>query len=111
HRIAARVTSRNGLSITSPEITVNVVANQRPAVSVSRPVASDSLVMGTATMLAATATDIDGTVDSIEFFVNGTTVGKTDESPFEVSWTPTQVGAFEITAKAIDNGRASTTSD
>jgi hypothetical protein len=60
--------------------------------------------------IAATATDVDGTIESVEFFVNGTTIGKATKSPFQVTWTPTAVGTFDLTAVAIDNGGAKATS-
>jgi hypothetical protein len=47
----------------------------------------------------------------VEFFVNGTRIGAANKIPFEFSWTPTSAGTFEITARAVDNGGASTMSE
>jgi hypothetical protein len=110
HRLAARVTSVNGLSITSSETTVNVVANQPPRVALTAPAASSTLTMNVPTTITAAATDPDGTIESVEFFVKGVSIGKVTKSPFEVSWSPTSTGTFEITARATDNSGTSTTS-
>jgi hypothetical protein len=110
HRLAARVTSMSNLSITSSEITVNVVANQPPTVALTGPTESTSVTMNVATTLTAVPSDVDGSVESVEFFVNGNKVGTATKSPFQVSWTPTTSGTFAITARAIDNSGAAATS-
>ena len=111
HRLAARVTSVNNLTITSPEITVNVVANQLPRVTLTSPTANTSITMNTATTLVAAPTDVDGTIATVEFFANGTRLGSATKSPFEFSWTPTNAGSFDLTAKATDDGGASAVSE
>ncbi|MGH7944812.1 MAG: Ig-like domain-containing protein, partial [Opitutaceae bacterium] len=111
HRLSARVTSANNLTITSPEITVNVVPNQRPQIALTSPTATTAIAMNTATTLTAASTDIDGTIELVEFYVNGVRIGSATKSPFEVTWTPTNAGSFDLTAKATDDGGASTTSE
>ncbi|MGH7957795.1 MAG: Ig-like domain-containing protein [Opitutaceae bacterium] len=111
HRLSARVTSANSLTITSPEITVNVVPNQRPQIALTSPTATTAIAMNTATTLTAASTDIDGTIELVEFYVNGVRIGSATKSPFEVTWTPTNAGSFDLTAKATDDGGASTTSE
>lgn len=107
HRLAARVTGVNNLSITSAEITVNVVANQVPAVAITAPTAASSGTVGSVTTITASPTDVDGTIDMVEFFANGTRIGAATASPFQIAWTPTVAGTYNLTAKATDNGGAS----
>ena len=106
HRFSTRVTALNGLSITSAEITVNVVANRAPLVSITGPTVSTTVVMNSATTIVAAPTDVDGTIEQVDFFVNGISLGSAKKSPFQIAWTPATSGTFELTAKATDNGGA-----
>lgn len=111
HRLAARVTDANGLQITSSEVTVNVIANLPPQVVLTAPTTSSSFVAGSPATLSATASDTDGSIVSVEFFSSGVSVGRATSSPYSITWTPTNPGSVDITARATDNGGASTTSD
>ncbi len=110
HRLSTRVTGTNGLSITSAEVTVNVVANQPPRVALTAPTSSTLLVVNTSANITAAPSDVDGTIDLVEFFANGIKIGSATKAPFQVAWTPTVTGSVDLTAKATDNGGASATS-
>jgi chitodextrinase len=108
HVITASATDNEGATTTSASVTVSAGANVGPVfTSVTAPA---SAIVGDVVTLSAVATDGDG-VASIEFFVNGVSVGVDNSAPFSVSYTAT-LGSKSITAKATD-GRtpsASTTS-
>ncbi len=107
HRLAARVTDNNGLSITSADVPVTVVANQLPQVAVTNPAVGSSFAPNTAVTISATASDVDGSVESVEFFVNGISLGApVTKSPFQMTWTPTSAGPYDIMAKVTDNAGA-----
>lgn len=107
HRLSARVTDTNSISITSSDIVVNVVPNQPPTVSISEPAAGASFAPNTPVRIRAAAADPDGTVANVEFFVNGAALGAPVRTPpFEVTWTPTTAGPYTLTAKVIDNAGA-----
>lgn len=110
HRLSARVTDVNNLQITSPEVTVDVIANQQPQVALTTPTASTAVTAGTATSVSASASDVDGSIASVEFFANGISIGRATAAPFQLSWTPANAGTVELTARATDNGGASATS-
>lgn len=110
HRLAARVTDKAGLVITSPEIAVTVVANQAPQVAITSPVAGTTVTVGTALRITAEASDNDGTIDAVDFFAGNASIGRATTRPFQVTWTPTAEGAVELTARATDNGGATATS-
>lgn len=110
HRLTARVTGVNSLIITSAEVTVNVVANQPPQIAITAPTDAASLTVNVPTKITAAVSDPDGFVASVDFLVNGNKIGSATTSPFEISWTPTSAGTFEITARVTDNGGAVTTS-
>jgi len=86
------------------------IVNQHPIVSVTAPSDGATITQGTPTPVAASASDPDGTVTSVEFFDGTTSLGSDNSAPYAVNWTPTTLGAHSLTARATDNGGASTTS-
>jgi len=110
HRLSARVTDSNNLSITSSEIMVTVVPNQAPLVSLTSPSASSSVTANSAITVTASASDSDGSVESVEFFAGGLSIGRATSRPFQITWTPIMPGEMAVAAKATDNGGASMTS-
>lgn len=63
-------------------------------------VASPSLVTLTATASASSGT---ASITSVDFRVNGVSVGIATSAPFSTVWTPTAPGSFSITAIATDS--------
>lgn len=110
HRLAARVTDANGLTITSAEVPVVVIANQLPTVSIASPPAGANLPLNSPTTIVASVADPDGSVATVEFFVAGVSIGAADGPPWSIAWTPTAFGPYELTAKVTDNAGASVTS-
>jgi hypothetical protein len=55
------------------------------------------------TISAPTAADSDGSVASVQFFVNGVSLGTDSTAPFSAAWTPTMAGTYNVTAVATDN--------
>ena len=96
----------------------SVVVNAGTAVPVFSPAAPTingiggpvTVSVNTAQTISAVATDADGTVASIQFFINGSSIGSAASSPFTVSWTPTTSGSYTILAVATDNLGNETTS-
>jgi YVTN family beta-propeller protein len=85
-------------------------ANRAPTVALTAPAAGSSVATGTATTLTATAADADGTVTLVEFYAGATLLGTDTTAPYSLGWTPSAAGAVTLTARAIDNTGASTTS-
>ncbi|WP_258104539.1 family 16 glycosylhydrolase [Marinoscillum sp. MHG1-6] len=83
--------------------------NNAPSVTLTAPSEGSSFTEGEVITLSADATDSDGSVTQVTFFVDGNEVGTDNTSPYSVSWTVT-TGAHSITAQALDNEGASTTS-
>ena len=64
--------------------------------------------------LTASARDSDGSVTSVQYFANGSSIGTSFNSGtnYQVNWTPTQSGIFNVYAVATDsavNGVQNTT--
>ena len=79
--------------------------NIPPVVSLTSPANNASIITGTVMNLTANATDSDGSVTSVEFFVDGVSVGTDNTAPFTSSTvTYTAVaGAHTVYAIATDN--------
>ncbi len=110
HRLSVRVTDANNLNISTPEMLVNVIINQPPQIRITAPSATTSVAANSATNVTVSATDADGTIERVEYFLDGTSIGVVTKAPFQFAWTPTTAGTFNLTARATDNGNVSTTS-
>ncbi|WP_027395475.1 carbohydrate-binding protein [Aquimarina latercula] len=84
--------------------------NIKPEVSVTSPSNGTNFEEGQSVTIKANASDSDGTVSKVEFFVNGSLVGTDTTSPYNITTTLNNVGNYTITAKAIDNDEAVSTS-
>jgi chitodextrinase len=107
HALTAKATDNVGVSTTSASISVNV--NKAPMVSITSPQTSTVFVEGTVVAINATASDADGNVTSVEFFMDGASIGTDVTSPYSINWTSIK-GTHTITAVATDNGNSKTTS-
>jgi beta-glucanase (GH16 family) len=86
------------------------VVNQPPTVSITSPSAGASFALGQAITINATAADANGSVTKVEFLADGIKIGEDTSSPYTFSWSGAAAGNRILTARAIDNGNASTTS-
>lgn len=84
--------------------------NQPPAVSVTSPSNSATFNQGQSITINASASDTDGSVTLVEFYADGAKIGQDISSPYSFTWSGAATGTHTITAKATDNGGASTTS-
>jgi hypothetical protein len=115
-----RIGTTTNLATTNVTLNATVAPppNIPPSVSLTGPSNGqrfDIPAGGAATIpLSATASDPDGTVSKVEFFQQGSTtpiaVDNTAPSPFTGNWSNVPVGSYTLTAKATDNGGASTIS-
>ncbi len=85
------------------------VSNQSPSIVITNPTQDQSFASGSTITISADAADADGTVNSVEFFINGTSIGTDTSSPYTMDWQVLQ-GTSQITASATDNSTASTIS-
>ena len=110
YTITAKAYDNSGIAATSAPVHISVVPNKAPAVSIISP-ADNSTFADTATIrLAASAADTDGRITRVEFY-SGTTLLRTEyKYPYTYNWTNVTAGTYIITAKAIDNYGAQTTS-
>jgi subtilisin family serine protease len=81
-----------------------------PTVTLTAP-ANGAIYTTPATInFAADAADSDGTVKRVDFYANGALVGSDATSPYQFAWATSIPGTYSLTAVAVDNLDASTTS-
>ncbi len=85
-------------------------ANAAPSVRLSAPAADASYTAPASVALAAAASDSDGTVARVEFRSGSTLLATDTTAPFEHSWSGVAAGTYSVTARAVDDGGAATTS-
>ena len=84
--------------------------NQAPSVSLTAPANNATFTEGDNITISANATDSDGSISKVEFYRGSTKLGEDLTSPFSYSWSGATAGSYNLTAKATDNGGATTTS-
>ncbi|MBW3466793.1 hypothetical protein EGN73_03040, partial [Arthrospiribacter ruber] len=111
--IRAVATDNEGASANSETVSVTVFEtpeNILPLVSITAPAAGTEIEAGETISITADASDEDGEVVKVEFFVNGSSIGTSNEAPYSINWTADKTGTFEIRAVATDNDGASANS-
>jgi hypothetical protein len=111
YTVTAQATDNSGNVTNSAPITVSVVSNRAPTVTLTAPSNGATVRVGAGTNLTANASDADGTIASVQFFANGLAIGSADTTaPYSTTWTPGAEGIYRITATAVDNSGAATVS-
>jgi hypothetical protein len=101
--------NRNGVA-TSASVTVTVLANKPPAVTLSFPLADTFIGEGATIDVRAAATDTDGTVVRVDFYDGATPIGAATTAPFAITWLALGAGNHSLTARATDDKGGATTS-
>jgi hypothetical protein len=108
--ITARATDNLALvGASTAAVIVNGTTNALPVVSITAPTAAASITAPAVVAVTANAVDLDGTIASVDFRVNGVSIGVDATAPYSVNWTSV-IGAANITAIATDNNGGVTTS-
>jgi hypothetical protein len=84
--------------------------NAPPQVTLTTPFDGSVYGSGTSITLSAAASDGDGTVSSVEFYVGSARIATSAAAPFATTWT-TQAGTYILSAVAVDDRGARTTSN
>jgi endoglucanase len=98
---------------TSPSPSVSTSSspggNRPPTVSLTAPAAGQTYTVPATVNFAATASDPDGTVARVDFLNGSTVVGSDSSSPYTFAWTGVAAGNYSVSARAVDNAGATTT--
>jgi phosphatidylserine/phosphatidylglycerophosphate/cardiolipin synthase-like enzyme/regulation of enolase protein 1 (concanavalin A-like superfamily) len=85
-------------------------ANVPPSVAISSPANNSTFTAPASITVAANASDSDGTVSRVDFYAGATLIGPDSTAPYQVAWTNVPAGTYTLSARAIDNLGAATTS-
>ena len=99
-----------GLAQTSAPVSITVITNTPPVVSLLAPVDNAVFNLPASVLLKASATDPYGQIARVEFYADGLLLGEIVQPPYELSWTNPSVGMRLLTAVATDNQNARATS-
>jgi regulation of enolase protein 1 (concanavalin A-like superfamily) len=84
--------------------------NQPPSVSLTAPANGATFTAPATITVSASASDSDGAVARVEFYRGSTLIGSDTASPYSVTWNNVAAGSYSLTARAVDNTGAVTTS-
>jgi hypothetical protein len=84
-------------------ISASVTPATPPSVSITSPGDGSALLVNTAIRVSASATTTLGVVSSVQFFVNGASLGTSTVFPYSAVWTPTAVGSYTLSALVTDS--------
>jgi hypothetical protein len=110
YTVSAQATDNDGNTSNSALVTVTVVLQPPPVVTLTGPTSGSILTVGSAVTISATASSPDGTIKQVQFYSSGTLIGTSTTPPYSVSFTPTSTGIYDFTAVATDNSNATSTS-
>jgi regulation of enolase protein 1 (concanavalin A-like superfamily) len=112
YSLTARATDNTGATTTSAavSVTVNGTTNPPPTVSLTSPTNGASFTAPASIAMAASAADSNGTITRVDFYLGTTLLGSDTSSPYTFTWANVLAGTYALTARATDNGGATTTS-
>ena len=92
------------------KVTQGTTVNQPPTVAITSPTGGSTFTAGSNVTVSAAANDSDGTVSRVDFFAGTTQIGSDTTAPYSATWSNVAAGTYTLSAKAVDNDNASTTS-
>lgn len=108
YSVTAVATDNEGESQISAPVTV--ILNDTPTATMAAP-AHNTVYDPLATIdLEADANDNDGTIVRVDFYQNGSFLASDSQQPFRYSWTNVPGGEYQVTAVAVDDRGAESTS-
>jgi len=110
YSLTAIATDNNNATTASSAVSVSVVTNNPPTVSLASPANNATYTPGSNITIGANASDADGSVSKVEFFQGTAKLGETAASPYNFTWSNVPAGNYSLTAKATDNVGGTTVS-
>jgi RHS repeat-associated protein len=108
YAVSAKATNNKGETDLSEPVSLTV--NALPSVSITAP-GNNAILTAPATFtVTASASDSDGSIARVEFYKGATLIGTATNAPYGVTLSDAAAGLLRLTAIAIDNRGASSTS-
>ena len=96
------VDNNNALHMDSIVITVNVM-NPRPTIRIAPTMGNVSAPNEPVIINATAAAPGGGTVKQVEFYIDDILYSTVTTAPYQMTWTPTEIGNYNITGLVINN--------
>jgi hypothetical protein len=110
YTLTAKATDdQHAITISDP-VTIFVNTNMLPTVSITEPPDGTPLTEPAHVIIKANANDADGTIQRVEFYNETTLLAIDSLAPYAFDWTAIAAGTYHLTAKAIDDLNAETSS-
>ena len=110
YSVVAVATDDRGAWTTSSIVRISIDPNVAPSVVLTSPANGASISSPATITLAATASDSDGTIARVDFYAGATLIGSSTATPYSATWANVPAGTYALTAKAVDNLGAVSTS-
>jgi glycerophosphoryl diester phosphodiesterase len=94
----------DGVSTDMPDVALWVMRNEIPMCSIKNPVDGVTFRNGATITIHADVGDTDSSITKVEFYSNGSLIGKDSTSPYSYLWTNVPEGRYALTAKVYDHG-------
>lgn len=103
--VVARATDNSGNVVASSTSFVSLTAASSIPPTITIEPSTTNAAFSRQVQLRANARDSDGTVNSVQYFANGSSLGSSSNAStsFQINWTPTTSGNFSIYGVATDN--------
>ncbi len=101
YALLARAT--DNLGSTADSVPVTILVNARPFVGLTAPAGGAFFTVPANLTLAASAVDSDGTVTNVLFYEGNNLLGEDATIPYSLVWSNVPVGAYTLTARAVDD--------
>jgi hypothetical protein len=102
HMVYARAVEQGGKTSKSNYFGLKIT-DGNPEIYLQSPSAGYNYTLLDTVVFFANAFDYNGSIQNVEFFSNGISIGKITEAPFRLAWNKPEAGQYEIYAKATDN--------
>ncbi len=110
YQLSARATDNEQAITVSSGVTIQVISNQAPTITLVNPVEGQVFFRATNIILQPSTTDPDGFISRVDFFEGTNKLGEATNAPFSFVWSNAPLGMFRLSAVAYDNWRGSNSS-
>jgi RHS repeat-associated protein len=100
---SAKATDNDGQATQSSAISLSIVPDAPPTISLTAPTDGSTLRAPASITLSASANDTDGSIVRVEFYQNGALLGSATQAPYSLTIDQSTPGIYAYFAKAIDD--------